>query len=268
MTKPFPVCSLAILLFMCLSSISQAQILNVDRNQGSDSTGKRFFAVIGISASADKQKKELVDVSNAIDLTYMLPRKLVSVFKASTDFTTNGSDIIQNSGFFHFRIRDDDYRKLYPEVFSQYQWNGVLGMEKRILLGSNMRWKAIDKDANKMFMGLGLMFESERWNYNGVPSIANPDSFPEVSAEKYRLNHYVKWSWRISEKTDFVLANFTQMPTGYLLKPRIATNATINFSMFKWLGLALSYDSIYDTDPPVPISRHYYSLKGQLNLVF
>jgi hypothetical protein len=88
--------SLAILVD-CTTNTVQAQILNVDRSGGVDTTGKRFFAFIGLNASADKQKKDLVDVSANADLSWLLPDSLVAVFKINTDLTTNGSDIIQQN---------------------------------------------------------------------------------------------------------------------------------------------------------------------------
>ena len=244
-----------------------AQILNVDRNIPADSS-KRFFALLALSGSADKQKKDLVDISTSADITYQLPRSLVIVFKANTDLTTNGNDLIQNSGFLHLRYRDNDTRKLYPEIFTQLQWNGVLGMDERILAGANLRFMAVHKDDNDMFAGIGLMGEWETWNYKGVRGLDNPELLPLVVVKKIRINQYLKWAWKISDKTDFVIANFIQLPLDNLEKPRIASSAAVNFRLLKWLGLAINYDSMYDLDPVVPISKYYYSLRSTLNLVF
>ena len=262
------VCLAVFIASTVVPSAGMSQILNVDRAASDDTTGKTFFAFIGLNASADKQKKELVDISANADFSWLLPDSLVTVFKVNTDLTTNGSDIIQNTGFFHLRLRDNDSRKFSPEVFAQVQWNGVLGMENRILLGSNFRWMAIHTDGNNLFMGLGLMVEHEEWNYKGVPGLETPDELPGVTTRKWRINHYIKWAWKISPKADLVLANFTQLPVDAPGKPRIASNAALNFRLLKWLGLSVNYDSMYDVDPPVPISNYYYSLKGQLTMSF
>lgn len=261
-------CLIALSFIVCLSLASYGQILNVDRAAGVDTTGKRFFALIGLTASADKQKKDLVDVSGNADFSRLLKDSFVVVLKINTDLTTNGADIIQNTGYFHLRIRDNDSRILAPEVFSQFQWNGVLGMEQRILFGSNLRWRVIHRDNDDLFMGLGLMYEYEKWNFKGVAGLEKPEELPVVISRKWRINHYLKWAVKISQKTDLVLINFTQLPVERPGKPRIASSATLNFRLFKWLGLAVNYDSMYDVDPPVPISKYYYSLKGQLTMSF
>jgi hypothetical protein len=141
-------------------------------------------------------------------------------------------------------------------------------MQQRLLLGSNWRWRAIHENDNNLFVGIGLMYEYEEWNYKGVAGLENPDALPDVITRKWRINQYVKWAWKISPKTDLVLANFTQFPLEEVGKPRIASSATLNFRLLKWLGLAVSYDSMYDLAPPVPISNYYYSLRGQLTMSF
>jgi hypothetical protein len=259
---------LIILLLVAAPKLLVAQILNVDRTAGNDTTPKRFRTVIALAASADKQKKDLVDVSSSADLTCRLSHKIVGVFKLSTDLTTNGEDVIQNAGFMHLRFRDDNARKLYPETFGQYQWNGVLGMEQRILGGVNLRWLAADKESNSMVVGIGLMYEHEKWNFNGVPDIQNADTLPVQTADNFRVNQYVKWSYRVASNTDFVLANFIQCAAADFSKTRIASNVAINFRFFKWLGFSVNYDSVYDFKPVVPISKYYYALKGQLNFEF
>ncbi|MFM7053154.1 MAG: DUF481 domain-containing protein [Bacteroidota bacterium] len=245
-----------------------AQILNVDRTAGNDTTPKRVHAVIALTASADKQKKDLVDLSTSADLTSRFSNNVVGVLKLSTDLTTNGEEVIQNAGFMHIRFRDDNTRKLYPETFGQYQWNGVLGMEQRILGGVNLRWLAADKESNNMVVGIGLMYEHEKWNFNGVPDIQNADTLPVQTVDNLRVNQYVKWSYRLGTNADFVLANFIQCVADDFSKTRIASNVAINFRFFKWLGFSVNYDSVYDFKPVVPISKYYYALKGQLNFEF
>ena len=249
---------------------SYAQVINADRNVVSDSLHpKRPKGLLGISASADKQKKNLVDVSSSADFSFFLPAKHVAVLLMRNDLTTNGSDIIQNSGMFHLRFRDNDSRTIYPEAFFQFQWNGVLGMEGRTLMGGNARWKVIHENEHDLFIGLGLMSENESWNFNGVPQDRIPITKPErITVHRLRLNHYIKWAWKLSSKTDFVLFNFLQAPSSAVLYPRLASNASVNFNPTSLLGFSIVFDSMYDTRPVVPIDKYYYSLKASINLSF
>jgi hypothetical protein len=258
------------LLFTALCHGAISQVINADRNITSDSLHpKKPKVFLGISASADKQKKNLVDVSSSADFSFFLPARHVAVLLMRNDLTTNGSDIIQNAGMFHLRCRDNDSRRIYPEAFLQFQWNGVLGMEGRTLIGGNARWKIVHENDHDLFMGLGLMSENEAWNFNGVPQERIPISKPErITVNRLRLNHYIKWAWKLSSKFDFVIFNFLQAPSSALHYPRIASNASVNFNPISFLGFSVVLDSMYDTRPVVPIDKYYYSLKANVNFNF
>lgn len=260
-------------LFLALTALLAmplgAQILNIDRNITVDSLHPhRPRGLIGLSFSADKQRRNLIDASALADFSAYLPQRLVSVLVVKTDATWNGRDVIQNSGYLHLRIRDNDTRKLFPEAFGQYQWNGALGMQRRILAGGNLRWRAIHKPDNDLFVALGLMHESEVWDYRGVKNAAAFAGLPPVRREVPRINQYVKWGWKISPRLDFVLSNFVQARPDRLLQPRIATQAAFHIKVLKSLGLSANYESMYDLAPVVPIDKYYYSFKGALNLGF
>jgi hypothetical protein len=263
---------LSILLLFALLVCSQAlcgQILNIDRNITNDSVHpRRPKGLIGLSFSADKQKKNLIDGSGSADFSFFWPKNIVSVLILRTDLTWNGREVIQNSGFFHFRTRDNDLRKVFPELFSQYQWNGALGMEQRVLAGGNLRWRAIHKKDNDLFVALGVMFEAERWNYRGVKDASVYFGFPPERRELLKVNQYIKWGWKISPRLDFVLSNFYQARPTQLLKPRLATQGAFHFSVMKGLGFSAQYESLYDFAPVVPIDKYYYSVKGAINFSF
>jgi hypothetical protein len=246
----------------------QAQVINADRNVTTDSLHpNRPKGLLSFSASADKQRRNLVDVSSSADFSFFLPKRIVAVFLAKNDLTTNGSELVQNAGMLHLRFRDNDSRTIYPELFTQFQWNGVLGMEGRFLIGGNARWKFIHESEHDLFFGLGMMSETEKWNNNGVPAERlSADLPPSILVQRLRLNQYVKWAWRISPKTDFVFFNFLQAPSDSPLQPRLASHLELNFTPSSFLGFSVVLDSMYDTRPVVPIDRFYYSLKGAINL--
>jgi len=250
-----------------ISLVSMAQVLDADRVDGADSTSKKLNCVIGLNGSVDKQKKNLVDGSTIIDLTSSFPKNHILLFKGNFDFTTNGNEFLQNSGYLHLRFRDDDTRKLSLEYFSQYQWNGLLGMKSRKLAGSNLRWMVLDKSyKNDLFFGLGVMYEDENWNYKGVKSIPDYSLYGDTAVQKFRLNQYVKCAFAINENVDFVLTNFVQSDIKDLLSPRVSTNAAFNFQMLKHIGLSLNFESMYDFKPVVPIDKFIYSFRMQLNI--
>ena len=253
---------------LILSPTAYCQVVDADRADDVDTLPKKINCIIGLNGSADKQKKNLIDGSAVIDLTYKLPKTHILIFKGNSDFTTNGNEFLQNSGYLHLRLRDDDTRKLSPEYFLQYQWNGLLGMKSRELIGSNLRWMLLDQTIkNDLFLGLGVMYESEIWNYKGVKSIPDYTLYNDTSVSKIRINQYVKSAIAINQNIDFVITNFIQSDIKNILKPRISSNAAFNFKMMKHMGVSLNFESMYDLNPVVPIDKFIYSIKLQLNIV-
>lgn len=59
------------ILFIFISLLGHAQVLNVDRENGQDSTMKKFLASFTGSFSSDKQKNKFVEFSNSTELDYI-----------------------------------------------------------------------------------------------------------------------------------------------------------------------------------------------------
>jgi hypothetical protein len=250
------------------TNISYGQVLDADRTKP-DSSAKKLNCVIGITGSIDKQKKNLVDGATSVDLSNNIFNNHIIIFKGTFDFTTNGNEFLQNSGYLHLRFRDNDTRLLSPEYFIQYQWNGLLGMKGRKLVGTNLRWMVLDRTyKNDLFLGLGVMYEDEGWNYKGVNSITDYSLYNDTTVQKIRINQYIKCAFSIGNNIDFVLSNFIQSDIKNIFKPRISTNVAINFQLHKHFGLSINSESMYDLNPVVPIDKFIYSTKLQLNIKF
>jgi hypothetical protein len=58
-------------LFILITLLTHAQVLNVDRENGQDSTKKQFLASFTGSFSSDKQKNKFVEFSNSTELDYI-----------------------------------------------------------------------------------------------------------------------------------------------------------------------------------------------------
>ena len=130
------------MIFLILTGNVISQVLNIDRKIESDTIFRRVRANINFTFSNDKQKKNLIVFSNVSEIDYFLKKKYLFVFLTKTELAFTGLTALKNNGFFQLRFRDNDSRKISPDLYVQYQWNGVQGMERRSLVGINarMRW--------------------------------------------------------------------------------------------------------------------------------
>ena len=145
-------------LTLLLCNSINAQILNIDREVGADTSVKSWSASITSSFSSDKLKGNLIDFSNRTEFDKRLKNNYLIVGQLNTDLTFLEKDAIQNEGYFQLRFRDFDKRKLSLESYLQYQWNGSLGLAFRKVIGSNARAQLLEKDKLDLYSGVGVFF--------------------------------------------------------------------------------------------------------------
>lgn len=246
--------------FMTFTFLSNAQVLNIDREVQNDSLSKNWQSSVSISFSSDKLKKSLADVSSRLETAKFFKTNYVLIGTLNNDLTVLGNDIIQNEGFLQLRYRDNDKRKWSEEIFTQYQWNGTLGMEYRQAIGGNLRLKVFDKKDFDFYTGLGFFYENEQWNWSGVnvPIIGNTDI---RNRTLYRLNHYFKMAGKINDQIDISAVSYQQFPINNQMgNLRWYLDLNTNIKISKNTSCVIHWDHIYDDYRLVPITKFYYSL--------
>jgi hypothetical protein len=247
-----------------------SQVLNIDREGSEDTIPKKIKAFFGFSFSSDKQKKNLLDFNNTSEINYFFSKNYVGLFLAKTDLALNGKTINENNGYFQFRIRDNDTRKVAPDVFIQYQWNGILGLNDRSLGGLNARFKFLENRKSDLYIGLGAFYEVENWNpFISAYAYSNSNVQSKVHREMFRLNMMAKFALKISKNIDFAGISYLQSPlNSNFSKPRWFFDSNLNFIVNKHISFSIHYDHNLDLYRALPIENYYYSLTTgiQINL--
>ena len=253
------------LLFIFLNFIfitgMNAQVLNVDRENGQDSIKKKVMAYVAFSFSSDKQKNDYIEFSDKNEFDYFLKNKYIFLLINEADISYNGTKAIENNGYAQFRFRDNDSRKISPDAYCQYQWNGVLGMENRSLCGINARIQCVEKNKSDLYFSIGTFYEMEKWN-SGISSYTYPtESLMVVNRDMFRLNLVLKSAIKLGNKVDFVESSYLQFPmNSNFLKPRWTFDSNLYFEITKHVNFLIHYDHSFDEYRPLPIDAFYYSV--------
>jgi hypothetical protein len=262
---------LPLIVFLFLSSplISISQVLSVDREIENDTSFRHVRASFNFNFSNDKQKRNLIDFSNASEIDLFLKNKYFFIFLSQTELSLNGLTALENNGFFQLRFRDNDSRKISPDIFTQYQWNGVQGMEHRALLGVNARMRWLEKKQSDLYTGVGLFYEYEKWNPFLNSYAFSKDSMNIVFRNMFRLNTTAKFALKITDNIDFAGTTFVQFPlNNHFLTPRWFFDSNLYFKVNKHLGFIIHYDHNCDTFRPLPIDNYYYTVSTGINIKF
>lgn len=239
------------------------QILNVDKADTLPYSKKvKTTALISSGLEIDKQQKTLYDATNTGE-AMLQKNKHLFIGAASYRFTYNGPDDILNAGFFHLRYRYG-YKQLWqPEPFIQYQWDNKRGIQYRFLTGTNARYNLLRSKKWDLNAALGLMYEEEKWNYNGVDSSKIPAYHPDITNKLVKLNSYIRFDWKVNENSELTVKFFIQ--TGFAsFKPRIAPLFQWDVNAGKHLAFSINFSGLYDEAPVVPIDKFYYSLSNSI----
>ena len=249
------------LLFIFISFLSSGQVLNVDRENGQDSTKRKFLASFTGAFSSDKQKNDFIEFANSTELDYELKNHYFFVLLNQTDIAFNGKSSIENNGFIQLRFRDNDTRRIAPDAFTQFQWNGIWGLESRAVAGINARVNCLEKRKSDLYFSIGGFYEMERWNAELSSYAYKTEGLTSVSREMFRLNTITKFAFKIGKKIDFAGISYIQFPVNAnFFKPRWVFDSNLYFEFSKHLNFLLHYDFSYDSYRPLPIDDFYYSL--------
>ena len=266
---PLQIRFITFLFFQFCFLATQSQVLNIDREVGSDTVLKKWEVVTGISISSDKQKKNLIDINSNVEVNRNTKnhRVLLGVFR--NDAVFSGKNTLQDEGMFHIRFRDKDFRKFSIEEYIQYQWNGAWGLRYRYLGGTNLRIRWIEKKHFDFYSGTGFFREWEKWDWSGVKENLLPLDAQIRSRKSFRMNNYVKVSAKIAETVDFTTTSFLQFPlNGNFWQPRWYIEANLYVNAGRHTNFVFHWDHIIDNKKVVPIESFYYSFSTGIQLNF
>ncbi|MEO1437464.1 MAG: hypothetical protein AAFV80_18120, partial [Bacteroidota bacterium] len=134
-----------VLSLLFLSGMSQAQILNADRFGVQVDSAKRFAGDIQVNFSFNQHQTPITQLGTSADLSYLVGKSLFMLTNRHSLLRVNGEAVF-NVGFTHFRYRYQLSAHWVPELFAQFQVEELRGLERRLLLGANLKYKVIEEE--------------------------------------------------------------------------------------------------------------------------
>jgi hypothetical protein len=244
---------------------SKAQVFNVDREVVPDSSYGKWAFAAGVSLATDKQKSNISNLSSNLEIDRFLNNNYLLIAALKNDAVLVGDDAIQNEGLAHIRFRDRDSRKISWEAYVQYQWNGAWGMDHRIVMGNNLRFKFLEKRKADLYFATGIFQEWEKWNWSGVKQELVPANPLPLRRNMFRLNEYLKYAIKLNDQVDISTVSYLQFPLkGIFLQPRWHFDANLFLHVGKHLSFTVSWNHVIDKNRLVPIDKFYYGFSTGL----
>lgn len=248
--------------------ILEAQILNIEQGRLETDSGKAFhmkanlgFQIFNRSAAVD-DPVNLLGLDMGLNTIYE-PGRHAYIFIGQTNYLEINDAPWLNFGFMHARVNFIREEKLSYELYSQYSYDNFRGLDPRLLIGGNLRWRLLDRNQEHWVMGLGGMYESERWMH--------PTLEEWVTVQFLKVSTY--FSFRKSWEELFDLNAIAYYQTGYdagiedlrhryNLDVRLNTRFSERWSMMNSLSLS------YEDKPIVPITKLVFHLTVGVSVNF
>ncbi|HRB67210.1 MAG TPA: DUF481 domain-containing protein, partial [Chitinophagales bacterium] len=185
-----------------------------------------------------KQKDKYFAFFNSAHVQYKNKKNLYLIL-GNLDILKSGKNKVINSGFFHFRYNYKIRKWLRWEAFSQVQYNKLTGLRMRFLLGTGPRFKLVEVNKFKSYLGTLYMLEYE----------INEDKTEKLL--QGRFSGYLSFSFRPINTIELVSTTYYQPRFDAIKDFRVSTENAIFFKFHKILSFGLNYRMTYDSRPPL-----------------
>lgn len=195
----------------------------------------------------------------------------VITIAGSFDLITNGPQRVLSGGYLFTRFRDRINRKLHPEFMGQYQWFEVRGIEHKVALTTNYRYRFFRNDKLTLATSAGFMMEYEKWGFSGVqPEIlAGITNRSPVEIWNPRFNWYFSYDHQLNERVSLDIATYYNIR----LDPnegrrRLGYHARINLRITDHLTYRTYMRYMHDYQPVVPVTPYWFNFNNELVYTF
>lgn len=206
-------------------------------------------------------KEDLIEIENQADIALLLNDNALTLAN-KVGFSRFGEETILSGGYVYGEYSHIYEKPFTLEVYGQVHWAEARGMERKYALGIHGRWRIIRHNDTGLFFGVGPFYEFERWNFDGI---SDPDLIPLDESvremENIKLGSYISFKYKPVDAIFIDISLYHQSRFDEVFtRPRIATSSRITYNFTRFLGLALTYQNIYDPDPLVPIDKLFNHL--------
>ncbi len=236
--------------FLSFSSTLFAQSIIHVENRRMAATDNGLSGTIELSANFIQNINDIFQTANAAQIQYVKDKWSFLSLSMYNLTVFNRSNIV-NEGFTHLRAVKTLNKKLALEGFVQGQFNEIIKIKYRHLVGTGLRIKLFDRDSLRFFSGSIVMGENEM----EATGILN---------NHLRLSQYFSVAFPIKQLINIDLIAYFQPDLLHLNDFRTSAEAIVDFKLTRKLQFRLVHSLFYDSKPPETIRNTFYNFRNGL----
>lgn len=243
-------------LFFCvvvLHQPAQAQIINIENERFlNDSNG--WIGRANLSFLLVQSVDQVLSFGSQVHVQWKNDHQRLLLLNDVALVSAPGRDFV-NTGYQHVRWNEKLTDRLTWEAFVQAQYNKVLRLDFRGLMGTGPRLKLFKNEKIHLYVASLYMFEHEEIT-DGDPRDA------------HRLSSYLTFVWKINEHVSFAQTTFWQPNLGRFSDYRIAHDSSFGIDITHRLSFGAQFNLLYDTNQPEGVPALTYQVRNGIEWKF
>lgn len=248
---------IAIILALILYSFAGrvfAQIMNIEQERiKTDTTGWEGSAKLSFEYM--KNKKELYTGGADVHIQFKTKKSLFLLLTEYNITKSHGEDF-ENAAVAHLRYNYKIKDWLTAEAFTQVQFNKLLKVQFRWLLGAGPRLKIIKAKSFRMYFGSLYMFEHEVLSDTGIIN------------RNHRLSCYLSFTAKFRDNLSLINTTYYQPRFDYFSDFRISSQTDLKIKISRHFAFQVSYLYYLDKFPAFDVPGETHHFKNSLVFEF
>ena len=193
---------------------------------------------------------------------YRFARHTLRLMGGYSTLLENNQKIL-NGGYMQVR-HNFDFSSMQIKTFAFYQlqFNDILLLTKRELVGLGLRGKLMNKGDDYFDFGSGLLYEIEQLNKDAL-------SLNEQSLTKYfRISNLISCKVSFNDRISISNVFYYQPWIGLFSDYRVLDDFSVDFKVAENLVISITLVYRYDSDPPIALKQEDINIGTTLSLNF
>jgi len=245
---------IVIALAIVISIPANAQVINIENKRFMNDTNG-WIGNADFNFNVFNNTQQVLQFSNTMRIQYQKNRSRFILLN-DLNFIKAGNTDFANAGYQHFRYNYKVNKWITMEAFTQTQYNPVLKLDFRYLLGAGPRLKLLKKVHAKIYVAALYMYE-----YDDI--VADP-----IVLHEHRISSYLTCTFSVLKNVELTSTTFYQPNIQNTSDYRIANDSGLEIHINKHLNFKSSFNMLYDTYQPLGVPDLVYSFRNGLSVKF
>ncbi len=246
-------CRLYLFLLIGFYCPAFSQVVNIENKRFLNDTNG-WVGRVDFGFNLTQNTQQIITFNNSVRVQYQKNKSRFLVLNDLNFIQAAGKDFV-NTGFQHFRYSYKVKERITAESFVQTQYNPILRLNLRFLIGAGPRFKLFKKEKFKLYVATLYMYEYEEI-LNAIP---NYDQ---------RLSSYMTFAWSISKQIEWTSTTFYQPNIQNFSDYRIAHDGALEIGIGKHFSFIVNANVLIDTKQPEGIPELTYAIRNGLSFKF